>query len=438
VHRTFPTPIPTGILDSMLTATVGTWTTLGTATIDYWFGALNRGATPFELTRDLMDWSAAVTDRERPEWTHQNRIIKDWPLARLRDYSTPDADPTMVATVILPPQAGHDSSIVDFAEGQSQVITAREAGCHRIYSLDWVGATQQTKDATIEDYMAILRETAELLGGTVNLVGDCQGGWLATIFTALHPEKVNTLAIAGAPIDFHAGEPLLHDWLGVLAPDGDLSLYRSVVEAHDGVLPGRFLLEGFKNLQPDQELSRRLQLLTHWHEPGHLERYRQFENWFAWTQALPGAFYLWVVEHLFLRNSLIAGELIVDGRNVDLSAIDCPLFLMAGQSDHITPADQVWALADHASTPPSRVGRQSSTGGHLGLFMSHESLRLHWSVIFQQMAALSTPTPHDDPNVLTDEPTGSQPTAWGEDSAEPDTPAVQGSLPSVVMDTSPR
>jgi poly(3-hydroxybutyrate) depolymerase len=438
VHNLFPTTLPTGILDSMLTATVGTWTTLSTATIDYWFGALRRGASPFDLTRDLMDWSAAVADRERPEWTHENRIIEDWPLARLRDYSSPDADPTMVATVILPPQAGHDSSIVDFAEGQSQVITARDNGCHRIYSLDWAGATQQTKDATIEDYMGLLRQTAELLGGKINLVGDCQGGWLATIFTALHPETVNTLAIAGAPIDFHAGEPLLHDWLEVLAPDGDLSLYRSVVEANDGVLPGRFLLEGFKNLQPDQEFGRRIQLLTHWHEPGHLERYRQFENWFAWTQALPGAFYLWVVEHLFLRNSLIAGDLIVEGRNVDLSAIDCPLFLMAGQSDHITPAEQVWALADHASTTASRIGRQSSTGGHLGLFMSHESLRLHWSVIFEQMAALSTPTPHDDPNVLTDEPTGSHPTAWGEDSAGSGVPAVQGFLPSVAVDTSPR
>ena len=40
----------------------------------------------------------------------------------------------------------------------------------------------------------------------MNLVGDCQGGWLATIYAALHPERVNTLTIAGAPIDFHAGD----------------------------------------------------------------------------------------------------------------------------------------------------------------------------------------------------------------------------------------
>ena len=47
-------------------------------------------------------------------------------------------------------------------------------------------------------------QSVELLGGRVNLIGDCQGGWLATIYAALHPERVNTLTIAGAPIDFHA------------------------------------------------------------------------------------------------------------------------------------------------------------------------------------------------------------------------------------------
>ncbi|MEJ7718849.1 MAG: hypothetical protein WKF31_13125 [Thermoleophilaceae bacterium] len=34
-------------------------------------------------------------------------------------------------------------------------------------------------------------------GGPVNLVGDRQGGWLAAIYAALHPEQINTLTIAG-------------------------------------------------------------------------------------------------------------------------------------------------------------------------------------------------------------------------------------------------
>jgi poly(3-hydroxybutyrate) depolymerase len=405
-----PTP---GITDSLISGTFGTWTALHKFAVDYWSDVWRRGATPLDVAGDFVTWVSAMADRQRPPWAHENTILREWPIARLRDFSAADAPADVVPTVILPPQAGHDSSIVDFAEGQSQVLTGRDNGCSRILVLEWVGATQETKDTSIDDYMALLREVTDLLGGKINVIGDCQGGWMATIFAATHPERVNALAIAGAPIDFHAGEPLIHDWLKFLTPSGELSYYRSVVEANGGVLPGRFLLDGFKMLQPDQELSRRLELATHLRDPEHVERYRKFEDWFQWTQALPGAFYLWVVEHLFMKNSLIKRELVVEGKNVDLANISCPLFLMAGQADHITPADQVWALADHVTTPVDRIGRQSSTSGHLGLFMGREALEDHWKIIFAEMGALSTPTVEDDPNVLTDEPTHKRPTRRG-------------------------
>ncbi|NUL48359.1 alpha/beta hydrolase [Cellulosimicrobium funkei] len=406
MRSTLRPAVPSAVIDSMIAAGLGAWNTLNASAIDYWTGAFRRGATPLGLMQDLNRWNVALTARQRPPWAHeaQQSVVGKWPLARLRDYSAPDADARQIPTVILPPQAGHASSIVDFAEDQSQIMVGRENGCSRILSMDWIGATAQTKDSGIDDYMELLREVTDLLGGRINLVGDCQGGWLATIFAALHPDRVNSLAIAGAPIDFHAGEPLIHDWLTVLAPEGDMSYFRSAVSAHDGILPGRFLLDGFKALQPDQELSRSLQLLTHLHDSEYVERHRTFEDWFQWTQAIPGEFYLWIVEHLFIRNSLITGELEVEGQRVDLKNIDCPLFLMAGRTDHITPADQVWALADHVSTAPEHIGRQSATSGHLGLFMSHEALATHWPVIFAEMGALSTPAPEDDPELLTDEP----------------------------------
>ncbi|NNG19155.1 alpha/beta hydrolase [Naumannella sp. ID2617S] len=383
--------VPDRIVESWLDATVGGWEAVGRATVEYWAGAWRRGATPLDVTTDLWRWYATASRRERPQWAHEHRLVREWPIARLRDYSTDDADPEQVPTLLLPPQAGHDSCIVDYAEGQSQILTARESGCTRVLALDWVGATRETRDAGIDDYIDVLREAIEGLGGRANLVGDCQGGWLATIFTALHPELVHSLTIAGAPIDFHAGEPLIHDWVRYLTPGEDLSFYRSVVAANDGVLPGSFLLGGFIGMQLNKELDRQLQLLAHLHEPDYVQRYRTFETWFQWTQALPGTFYLWVVEHLFQKNELIQGTLEVKGQLVDLGRIECPLFLMAGRTDHITPPPQVWALADYVSTDPDKVGRQISDGGHLGLFMGHEALANHWPVVFGQIAELSRP-----------------------------------------------
>lgn len=401
-----PTSSTARISESLLSANWRTWKSFNAASLDYWSRAVLRGATPYDLASDLVEWTTTITDRHMPQWAHENRVVREWPLARLRDFSSPDADPDMAATVILPPQAGHHSCIVDFGDDQSQVMTAREHGCQRVFVLEWIGATQETKDAEIDEYMSILRETAAECGGPINLVGDCQGGWLATIFAAAHPELMNSLTIAGAPIDFSAGEALTSSWVDVLAPESDMSFYRSAVEANDGLLPGRFLLDGFKALRADQEVSRNVQLLANLHDEEHVERYRHFEDWFQWTQPLPGAFYLWIVEHLFSRNSLIKGELIVEGRKVDLGAIDCPLFLLAADADHITPPDQVWQLANYVSTPASQIGRQALSGGHLGIFMGHDALQNHWPLIFAEIAGLSTPDPRDTPEALTDEPSG--------------------------------
>jgi poly(3-hydroxyalkanoate) synthetase len=62
-----------------------------------------------------------------------------------------------------------------------------------------------------------------------------------------------------------------------------------------------------------------------------------------------------------------------------------PLNLLAGATDHITPPAQVFALADHATTPPELVRRRVTAGGHLGLFMSHEALREHWPPILKEV-----------------------------------------------------
>jgi poly(3-hydroxyalkanoate) synthetase len=66
-----------------------------------------------------------------------------------------------------------------------------------------------------------------------------------------------------------------------------------------------------------------------------------------------------------------------------------PLNLLAGATDHITPPDQVFAIADYASTPEDQVTRRVTTGGHLGLFMGHEALREYWPPILSDVAARS-------------------------------------------------
>ena len=200
-----------------------------------------------------------------------------------------------------------------------------------------------------------------------------------------HPERVNTLTIAGAPIDFHAGEPVIHEVVTHLAPHGDMSFYESLVALDGGVLKGEHMLGGFIMIKPVDELSRQLELLRKLDDQAHIDRYVEFENWFRHTQDIPGRFYLWIVRHLFRDNELLSRSLKIGERTVDLRKLEMPLNLFAGANDHITPPDQVFALADAASTPPELIRREVTSGGHLGLFMSHEALRNHWPGILAEV-----------------------------------------------------
>ena len=359
------------------------WRLAAEGTVDYWSKAFER---PDRVAYDAVRFWSEVATRRKPEWSTPHEIVREWPIARLRDF-TDGATDRVIPTLVLPPQAGHDSCIVDFSPDQSQMQTIREAGLTRAFSLDWAGATQQTKDAGIEDYLDVIGQSIERLGGRVNLIGDCQGGWLATIYSALHPEQINTLTIAGAPIDFHGGEPLIHAWVEAMK----LDFYHGLVAAGGGVLRGDYMIAAFVALEPQAELSKHLQLLTGLHDAGFLARHRHFEYWYKHTQDIPGRFYLWIVEHLFRNNDLLHGELEIEGQLVDLKRIACPLNLFAGAKDHITPPDQVYALGDVVSTPPDQVRRRLSDGGHLGLFMSHEALRTHWPPVLHHVLEHSKP-----------------------------------------------
>ena len=63
--------------------------------------------------------------RKPPSWTTPHQIVFESPIARLRDFST-SRRPGLVPTLVLPPQAGHDSCIVDYSAEQSQMQTIRE------------------------------------------------------------------------------------------------------------------------------------------------------------------------------------------------------------------------------------------------------------------------------------------------------------------------
>ena len=358
-----------------------------------WVDAVQRIGRPFDALRRTVLWWSTMADRSEPRWHLPNEVVLSTAFAALRDFTEERhrAD-DIVPTIVLPPQAGHSSTVVDYSPQQSQIAMIRASGLTRVYALEWKPATAASKDVGIDDYLTVIDRSIRRMGGVANVVGDCQGGWLAAIYAAQHPERVNTLTLAGAPIDFQAGDSVIAATTRITAGTLGMAPYRALVALGGGNVPGRAVLSNFIGIQPQSEVSRQLQLLENIDDATHVERYRVFEDWFKHTQDIPGAFYLWLVENLFWKNELVTGELEIGGRRVDMGAITCPVLLLAGSTDHITPPPQMFAAADVVGTPASDITTRTATGGHLGLFMGRDALRHDWPPLMETVYAHSGPS----------------------------------------------
>ena len=338
---------------------------------------------------DTALWAHATTNRKPPQWHSRNKVVLASPFALLRDFSVGTDD--VVPTLVFPPLAGHASCIID-KKGQSQVQLCLTMGLTKLYSFDWLSCTKAAKDTTEADRLDFITRAVDLIAGpegTVNIVGNCQGGWEAALWTAMHPERVNTLVVAGAPIDTGAGDGLAKKLMPILIPGGNMALYKAMVKANGGIWPGINSVMGFIAMHPVTHVAEHLKVYGHVHDREYLDHFSEFYDWYLYPISLPGQLYLWAVEHLFVKNEMFKGELEVAGQTVSLRSITCPLFLLGGEQDDITPWQQVHNMRDAVGS--SVVRWYLAPGGHIGLFIGRQSQAEYWTPILAQVRELSGP-----------------------------------------------
>jgi polyhydroxyalkanoate depolymerase len=323
----------------------------------------------------LKEIDRTQVERPKPEWATANVVRLDAKTMLLRDFSKGKEG---IYTLIVAPYAGHTSVIVDFHEGQSLVAQLMKDGVGRVAATDWKSATEDMKDLTIDDYLSQLDKAVEALGGRVNLAGMCQGGWLSAMFASRFPEKVNTLILAGSPIDTSAGTGTIKDY----ATKFPMEFFEELVAAGDGLMRGDFMLEGFKSMHPSQQyLKKYVDLYEHIEDPSYVKRFEVFEKWYEYTLNLPGRWYLQVIKELFKENRFFNGEFVGLGKKLSLGDIRCPIFLLAGSKDDITPPAQVFNAELRLGTEKGHVEKMMAEGGHIGLFMGSKTLRENWPKI---------------------------------------------------------
>src|SRR5208337_335034 len=316
----------------------------------------------------------------RPKLATPNVVRLDLRTMVLRDYGRPGGIPTLVDA----PYAGHSAVIADYAKGQSLVETLLANGIGHVALTDWKSATDDMKDFDIDNYLAELVVAIDDLGGRVNLVGLCQGGWTAAMVAARFPEKVNALVLAGAPIDTDAGDGPIKR----MAHESPDSFYQELVALGGGLMKGKFMLQGWKNMHPEEHYIRQhIDLYEHIGDPAYLSKEETFESWYENPLDLPGRWYLQAITQLFKENRLAKGDFVGLGRRLDLRRITCPAYLLAGAADDITTPEQVLDAAKYLGTPTERIVQKTVPGGHIGLFMGAHTLKEHWPEIARWIAA---------------------------------------------------
>ncbi|MBM4356426.1 MAG: alpha/beta fold hydrolase [Deltaproteobacteria bacterium] len=312
----------------------------------------------------------------RPRWATRGRTRPLLDTLDLRIYGT--ASRAKVPILIVTPQVNH-SYIADFSPDQSLVRTLRNSGASRVLVTDWL-APPADREYGIADSIEDIRTAVDAAGGRAHLVGLCQGGWQCAILAALHPECAASLTLAAAPIDTHAGITPLHGFVRNMP----MLWYEALVKASGGSAPGSALSRGFDLLRPFERFFLNDALLyLNALDDAYVTRYSALRNWYRLNKDVAGKLYLEVVRDLFKDNRLARGTLGVGERRVDLSAIRCPTFLVAGSRDHITPPEQVFALERLAPHAPCR--RYLADAGHIGVFMGTRALAEVWPELCKKM-----------------------------------------------------
>lgn len=330
----------------------------------------------------FMAEEAKIAEPAKPKFATANTVRLDLRTLVLRDYSAGEAKG--LPTLVDAPYAGHSSVIADYAKGQSLMQTLRANGVTHLFLTDWKSATPDMKDLEIDQYLAELNVCVDDLGGRVNLVGLCQGGWMAAMFAARFPYKVASLVLAGSPIDADAGNGPIK----TMAKDTPMSVYEDLVAQGDGLMPGRFMLAGWKGMHPDdQYVQKHIDLYERIDDAAYLKKTELFETWYENPIDLPGRWYLQVIRSIFKDNLLAKGRFVALARTLNLKSITCPVYLLAGASDDITPREQVFAAKGLVGTPANEVIEKITPGGHIGLFMGSGTLRDVWPDIARWIGA---------------------------------------------------
>jgi polyhydroxyalkanoate synthase len=331
----------------------------------------------FENMLQVKDVEAGVTPRE---------LVHQVDKVRLYHYKAESrkkiAVPLLVNYALVNRQY-----MMDIQEDRSMFRKMLESGID-LYVIDWGYPSKMDKYLSMEDYiMGYMDEIVDFVrehtgNYEINMLGVCQGGTFAAIYTALYPQKIKNFVVMVAPFDFDTRDGLLNIWSKAM--DVDL-----MVDAL-GNIPGELMNLGFLWLKPFQLIvDKYVGLLDNLENPAAVRNFMRMEKWIFDSPDQAGETFRKFIKDLYQDNKLVKGEFEMGGRKVDLKKITMPVLNIYGEQDHLVPPS--------CSIPLSKlVGSKDVTTrafplGHIGMYVSSRSQEELAPLIITWLAERSKP-----------------------------------------------
>jgi polyhydroxyalkanoate synthase len=281
--------------------------------------------------------------------------------------------------------------IMDLQPGLSVVESLLRKGLD-VYLIDWGTPNQLDKDLRIHDYVNgyvdhavdAVREASGV--DRLHILGYCMGGTFSAMYASLHPEKVRTLALMAAGLDFDNRSSFLNVWSH--APGFDAwKIARTY-----GLIPPTFFNDAFGLLDPLRSNYIKFKdLLNRVDDQPFVENFLRMEKWTNDGIPMAGPTYAEFIDKGYQRNLLVKGEWTLDGdeREVNLKNLTMPLATIVGLKDNLVPPESTERALEQVGSEDVR--RFQLPTGHIGLSVSRTAHRDLWPAFAEWV------TTHDQP-----------------------------------------
>ncbi|MEL7491111.1 MAG: class I poly(R)-hydroxyalkanoic acid synthase [Pseudomonadota bacterium] len=250
-----------------------------------------------------------------------------------------------------------------------------------VFLVSWVNPGPELKHKTFVDYIheglfAALDAVEQATGEKdVDAIGYCIGGTMLSTALALmakrDDDRIKSSTFFTAQADFEEAGDLL-----LFTDEAQLDALEQQMDAAGGVLEGRAMATTFNMLRSNDLIwSFVIDNYMKGKDPAKFD----LLFWNSDATRMPKHVHLFYLREFYQQNRLARGEMEIDGELLDLGDINIPIFMQAGETDHIAPPNSIYRTAQRFGG--DQVQYMLAGSGHIAGVVNHPSRKkYHHSV----------------------------------------------------------